>query len=318
MSNEGILNQISIGVESSLGTPVAPTISLPVLPSDGVKTEQAPVPVEAIDTTPAKNKGFVQGLREYPGSFEMNAYPQALGYLFKSIFGDVTSALEASETAVYKHDFAEVVSKAGLTVEQVIGTSVERFTGFVVGKVTIEGKVGEAIKITFEGRALSVASNTKITPTYEVSKVFDWTDVQSIAIGGTDIKSAIEEFSIEYSVDLNNFHGFASNGEPSILYIKNSEVKGSMNGYQDTNTLGFLTNFRDVDESDLVITIEGDETIGTVSKNKLVVTVPKIAFSKHEMPIDVEYNQVALEFEARKDETNGLIKAQLINEVSSY
>ena len=78
---EGILDQVSVGAESVVGTAVTPAVSLSVLPSDGVVTEEEAVGVEAIDTSPAKNKDFVKGLREYNGSFEMNAYPQAMGHV---------------------------------------------------------------------------------------------------------------------------------------------------------------------------------------------------------------------------------------------
>lgn len=318
MSNEGILTQISLGAESSVGVAATPTVSLPVLPSDGVKTEQPLVGVEAIDTSPAKNKGFVQGVREYNGAFEMNAYPQALGYLLKSALGAVATEAVASETLVKKHTFTEAVAKPSLTVEQKIGSVTERFAGFVVGMLSVSGKVGEPIKIALEGKALSVASETAITAAYELSRVFDWTDVQSIEVGGVDIKAAIQEWSLEYTSDLNNFHGFASAGEPTMLYVKNSEVKGSLSGYQDSNLAGFLSDFRDVDEAELVITLAADEVIGNGSYNTLVITVPLMAFAKHEMPVDTEYNSVSLDFEGRKDPTNGLIKVELTNLVTSY
>lgn len=318
MANEGILTQISIGAETTIGTPVTPTVSVPVLPSDGVKTEQPLVGVEAIDTTPAKNKGFVQGVREYNGAFEMNAYPEVIGHLFKSALGAVQSAAVGSEANVKKHTFTEAVAKKGLTVEQEIGSVTERFAGFVVGMFSISAKVGEPVKIAFEGKALSVADATAITAAYEVSKVFDWTDIQSIEVGGVDIKAAIEELSLEYTSDLNNFHGFASAGEPTMLYVKNSEVKGSMSGYQDSNLAGFLEDFRDVDEQEIVITMVADETIGDGSNNALVITIPMAAFAKHEMPIDTEYNSVAIDYEARKDAAEGLIKVELTNLVASY
>ena len=58
-------------------------------------------------------------------------------------------------------------------------------------------------------------------------KVFDWTDVELITLGGTDIKSVIDLLTVEYTNGLNSFHGCDGEAEPSALYVENSEVSGS-------------------------------------------------------------------------------------------
>ncbi|RMD67352.1 MAG: hypothetical protein D6822_08440 [Cyanobacteria bacterium J149] len=318
MANEGVLTQISIAKESTIGTAVTPSVSLSVLPSDGVVTEEEVVGVEGIDTSPARNKEFAAGLREYNGSFEMNAYPQGVGYILSSALGSVTSSTTSGETAVYDHAFTESVTKTSMTLEQKIGSITERYAGFIVSKIGIQLSVGEAVKISFEGRALSKSTATAITPSYESSKVFDWTDVSSITLGGTDIKNALSELSLEYNNNLQTFHGLSGNTEPTNLYVEPSECSGSMTAYLDTNIASLQSVFENKTQQSLVITLEGDETIGNASKNKLVITIPKVVLNTYTYPIDTGYVEVSSDFVARQDATNGLIKVDLTNLVSSY
>lgn len=316
--SEGILDQISLGQESEVGTAVVPTVSLAVLSSDGIVIEQEPVAVEGIDTNPAKNKDFVPGTREYNGSFEMNVYPVALGYLLNSAMGDCSSALYGSETTVYQHDFTELATKPSLTVEQKIGGITERFAGFTLDGFTLSLSVGEPCKLTFGGKALSHSSETAITASYETSKVFDWSDVQAITLGGQDVKCAIKEMSIEYTNGLSNFHGFCSQPSPTQLYTTPSEVKGKISGYLDTNMIAEQAGFEATTSQALVVTLIGDETIGNGSNNTLTITIPKVYLSTYKHPIDTEYVAIEADFVGAYDASGGLLTATLINTQASY
>ncbi len=316
--SEGILDQISLGKESELGVAVTPSISLAVLPSDGIATEQDAVGVEAIDTNPALNKDFVEGAREFNGSFEMNAYPQALGYILESALGDSESSLVGSETAVYKHTFTEKVTKPSYTLEQKIGSIIERFAGFTVSKFGLELKVGEPLKLTFEGKALSKSDASAITASYETSKVFDWTDIVSITLGGVDIKCALETLSLEYNNNLQNFHGLCGKADPSQLYVEPSEVSGNISAYLTDEIKALRTAFDSKATQELVITLVADEIIGNASNNALVITLPKIALNTYTHSIDTSYVAVESDFVGASDPTNGQIKVELTNSVASY
>jgi len=318
MSYEGILDQISIGQETELGTAVTPTVSLPVMPSDGVTLEQEAVGVEAIDTTPALNKDFIQGVREYNGAFEMNAYPIAIGYILKSALGAVSVGAVASETLVKEHTFSEAVVKPSLTLEQKISGMTKRFAGFTASGFTISGAVGEAVKFAFTGKALSEADETAITASYETSKVFDWTDIYSITVDGVELKRYINSFSLEYKNGLGNYHGFDSQPDPSALYVENSELSGSFKALFSDDVLDVRDLFKDGTDSEIIITMIGDETIGNGSNNKLVLTMSKSRINTYPTPIDTGYTEVEFEFVCGKDTTNGLIKPVLTNLQLAY
>lgn len=316
--SEGILDQVSIGKETEVGTAVVPTISLAVLPSDGVVKEQSVIGVEAIDTDPAKNKAFVTGIRELNGSFEMNGYPLALGYIFNSALGLTTSALSGSETIVYKHTITEDTSKPSYTLEQKIGTITERFAGFTVGSFEISLEKDSPLKISFTGKALSAEDETAITASYETSVVFDWTDIASITLGGPDIKCAIDTLSLEYNNNLQAFHGLCGTTDASSLYLEPSEVSGSIEAYLTSDILALRTQFESKATMELVITLVADETIGDAGNNTLVITLPKVALDTYTHAIDTGYVAVETDFVGASDPTNGQIKVELTNLAESY
>jgi len=317
--SEGILDQISIGLESVVGTAVIPTISIAVLPSDGVMVEQESVGVEAIDTNLGKNRDFVAGIKNYNGSFEMNAYPQAIGYFMSSALGSSASALASTETIVYTHTMTESATKPSYTLEQKIGGLTERIAGFTVGGFTLSLNIGEPVKFSFTGMGLGYdGDSTAITASYETSKVFDWTDVVSISLGGTDIKCAIESLSVEYSNGLASFHGLCGDADPSSLYLAPSEVKGSITAYLDSNMVDQKDVFLAKTNQELVITITGDETIGNGSNNSLVITLPRVTLNTYANAIDTSYVKVESEYVGATNDAGSQITAVLTNLVADY
>lgn len=318
MANEGVLNQISVAVESEYGTATTPALSVPILPSDGIRTEQDVVSVEAIDTTPALNKGFVKGVRNYPGSYSLNAYPNALGFFLYSALGGVASDTVYGETTVYEHVFTETVAKPSLTVEQVIGALEEVYAGYIASGFNVEFNVGQPVSITSDGMAKSVATEEKTSPSYETLQVLKWPHVTGITIDGDDLKGYIESGNIEYTNGLATFHGFSANNEPTTHYVSNSEVSGSFTLFMDADKVdALLAKFRNQDELPIVLTIQG-EAVGNAANTALQVSVPRCAISAYNTQLDTSYNQVTLDFVGGKDATNGLIEVTLVNTWQAY
>ena len=311
---EGISNQISVGTESVFGTAVAPILSVPISPSDGIQINQDVVGIEAIKTTAPKNKRFMLGKAEYSGGYELDAYVKSIGYFLNSVFGtDTPSTLESG---VYKHKFTESTTKKSLTIEQVVGTITKRFAGYIVSSVKITGKTGEPVKITFSGMAKSQADASKISATYETSRPLNFADVASILIGGTDFKGYIEDFSIEYTNGLAMFYGFGSK-DPANKYVQQSEAKGSFNMYIDSTSDGNLDDYVAGTERAVDLVITGD-TIGSTNNEKLRVYLPKCSFTKATTKLDFGMNALSLDFEAREDPTDGLLYVELTNQTASY
>lgn len=308
---EGFANHIVIGKESTWGTAVVPAVAVPILPSDGIQIETNTTGVEAIKTTQAKNKLFFLGKRTFVGGYEFNLYPIFLTHILKSVFGSDT-VTEPEAGVVYKHTFAESTSQMPLTVEQKIGDIVRRYNGYVVKNFKLSGKVGELLTMTIDGVGKGQASASAVTPSYETSKPLKWNEVSTISVGGTDIKGKIEEFELEYDNGLNMFHGFG-NLDAAAKYVTPSEAKGSIKCFVDSTTAAYLTDLIAGTEAELIITITGTDTIGSASNNVLKFTLSKCVWTKSEQKLDFDYNALTLNFEARLDSTNGLIKTELTN-----
>lgn len=309
-------NQITIAKESSYGTAVVPTLSVPIKPSDGIVANQEIIGNEAIKTTPSKNKSFSRGKRSYEGTFELDAYPQVLGHLLMSAFGAVSTAVASGESAVYEHTFTEDADKKSFTVEQVIGTFVKRYAGFVISKVTISAVVGENLKINIEGMAKTSADATKVSASYESSKPLSFEDITSLSINSVDYKGYVSEFSFEYTNGLQKFYGMGD-VEPTQKFIGQSEFKGNIKMYVDNTTKAFIEDHLAGTERDLNVLIEG-ASIGTAENMGLEIDADKVAITATTTNLDFEINALDLEFEAREDATNGLVRMILTNETSSY
>lgn len=318
MSQEGVLNQISVGVETTYGTPAEPSLSIPILPSDGIRTEQEAVGVEAIDTSPAQNKSFVRGLRNYPGSFSLNAYPNAMGYFLYSALGGVATETVYGESVVYEHTFTETVSKPSLTIEQVIGDLEEKYAGYIASGFNLQFAVGQPVSLSTEGMAKTAATDEKSSPSYEALDVLKWTHVTSIAINSSDIKAHVESGNIEYTNGLATFHGFGAVSGPTTHYVQNSTVTGSLTLIMnETDVDPLLSDFRDGDELPIILTLQG-ESVGDSANTALQVTLPRCVINAFNTSLGTGYNQVTLDFVGGKDFGDGLIEVVLVNTLSAY
>lgn len=313
---EGIKSYISLGQETVYGTPVTPTLSIPVYPSDGIQLAQDVVDVEGLKGSPAKARAFARGKRMFEGGYELPLYPQSIGYLLKSIFGDVSVA-EVEAGAVYKHTFTEAIAKALLTIEQSLaGTMTKRYASYIVGNMKISGKVGDLIMVSITGKAQTEADASPITATFELPRAFTFKDVAEFSIAATDVKAKVQDFELEYDIGLEVLHGMGDY-EAVKAYVKQSEVKGKATLYIDSSTKAYYEDVISGDEKEIILDLVG-ATIGSASNNELKVTLPKCSLDKFETKLDYDYTAIALEFHGREDATNGLIKAELTNTVASY
>ena len=316
MAQEGVSNQISIGVQSAFGSDATPTVSIPIRPSDGMNARQDTIELEAINTKPAKAKCLAAGVRTFEGAFDLNAYPNAIGYFLLSALGAVdTNQVGASDA--YTHDFTESVAKTPLTIEQKDGVVTKRYVDSVAGGFKISSKVGEAVVFSSPIVAKSkMDDETAIASAYESSCPFNWAHFTYVKIGGVDIKAHVQDIEVEYANEASVFHALGD-VNPAGSYVKQSTAKGKMTMYLDDDTKAYLDSLIDGTEAEFTFQLQGDE-IDSASSEGLIVTLPKTKFTKVETKLDFDVNMVTVEFEGREDATDGLITAQLTNTTTSY
>jgi len=313
--DSGTQNQISLGIESNYGQAVVPALSLPINASDGINVRQEVVGVESIKGTNPKNKAMFLGKQSFEGGYEVGVYPQTIGLLLKSAFGtDTPSTIEAG--AVYKHTFSESATKLGLTIEQQIGTITKRFAGWIPNKLKFSAKVGGMVTCAATGLAKGQADATKISKTYETNRTFNWADIATLSIGGTDIKAKVDSFEFEYDNGVEMFYGLGSI-TPQDRFPKSSTIIGKIECFIDATTDDFIEDMIDGTQKEIIIDIQGDD-IGSVSSTALKFTISKCSISKFETKLGFGYNALSIEFQASEDSTNGLIKTELTNTTASY
>jgi hypothetical protein len=313
MSN-GVQNYVGIGKETTYGTEVAPTVYLPIKPSDGIKINQDIQMNEAIKGTAPKNKAAFIGKIELSGSFDSDIYPAFMGHLLLSALGAVNSAVVSG--SVYKHTFTEALTKASYTVEQKIGEVLKRFSGFIVKNLKVETKSGEPVTVSFEGMAKAQADNAGSSPTYETSRAFNFKDVSLVQIGAVDMTAKVADLKLEYDNGLNPFYAVGDNNLKS-QYPTPSECKGSFTMYLDSATLAMMTDYIAKTERALEIKIEGDIAGGAV-KYTLRLIISRAIFTAVSTKLDTDYNALEVEFDALEHATDGILKVELTNLATSY
>jgi len=312
----GQLNQVVVGKETTWGTPVTPNKAIPVRFTGGIQTDIDLQAISPVKATIAKDHDTFKGAQTHEGSFEMDFFPDNCGYFLISAMGGISSALKGGESIVYNHTITEAETKMALTVEQVVGENVRRYAGSIVESFKISGKVGEAIALEANLKAKSQASATKVTPSYLTARPWNWADA-TVKIGGVSQTNVIA-FELEYNNNIDFVHALNASNDPAFNVIKGSEVKGKIEFYLDATSLAELNDYLAKTNNALAIELVGD-AIGVGSNNKLVVTVPKIYYTKGETPINEEFNKLTLEFQGVYDTaTSKLLDMVLTNLVTAY
>jgi hypothetical protein len=315
--NTSILGAISFANETTWGVSVTPTKSIDVDPGDGIQTDPDKQYISTIKGQIEKNVEAFIGQRKHTGPFDMPGRPTNLGYLYKSAFGSVSSALKSGETIVYQHTLSEAVAKPSLTIEQNILDIVARFAGCIVLSVKLSCKTGDYLKVATAIQAKSRATATAITPVFETIRAFNFADIGSgFKIGGTSI-AEVESFEIEYKNNVNFKHTVASN-DAGFFVAKPSEVTGKIDMLLNSNTTSFYTDYLAGTQRAVDITFTGD-AIGVSSNYGLNINVPKADFKTVTDPIRDDYNLLTVNFEAIKDtSTSKQISMLLTNLLASY
>lgn len=311
----GILSQISLAKETTWGTAVVPTKSVPVDPSGGVNVKNNTQMLSAIKAQVAKNYDAIIGKRAYEGEYQFDAFADVLGYFLLSALGVDTPSLHAGETIVYDHLYSESVTKPSLTIEQAISENTRRFAGCITNSLKFEFKTGETVKVTASQVAKSQASSSAITPAYSTVPPFNFAQV-AVKIGGATI-GEVESCELEYKTNLEMVYTVGSN-DPQYYAAKGSEVSGKIEMYLDATSLTRLTNYLANTKESIEIVVTG-ASIGVAANNVLDILIPKAVYKTADQKVTEAHNMLSIEFDGVYDTgSNKLLSVTLTNLVASY
>ncbi len=314
----GPLNQISFGLETTWGTAVTPNKSIAVRPGDGIQTDIDLQLLSQIKAQLAKNYDSIKGAQKHEGEYEFDFIPGVAGYLLKSVFGGLSSALKGGETTVYEHTYSEAETKPSLTIEQAVGEITRRYAGAIVSSFKLACKAGDVLIATAGVKAKASATATKITPSYETIRAFNFADIgaSGFKLGGVAFDE-IESIELEYRNNLEMKHVMGSN-DPTFNFVKGSEVSGKFDLYLNSDSAAKFTDYLNKTTQSLQLVFTGD-AIGTASNYKLDITIPKAVFKVSSFPVREDYNLLSVEFEGIYDTaTSKLISVVLTNLTANY
>lgn len=315
---DSILNYIGIAKESTFNTGVVPTVFAPIdWGSDGLSINKDIKFVEAMNGTLLKNKCAFVGKTENAGKLSASFFPHVYGNFILSAMGNISTALVAGETVVYKHTFTQNTNRPSYSITQRFDTVIQRFTGFQTKSFKISASSGEVVKFELEGMASNVSTVSDVSPSYETNCPFNHSQVTKMNLNTLNLLNDVSSFEVEYNNNLESFYNLGStSGGPSVHFGKQTEMNGKLTTKVSAANLSLLTDYLALTAGLLEFEVTG-KAIGTVSFQKLYIKIPKAQITAYPFKHDEGLNMVELEFSAILD-TTADVSIELTNTLASY
>jgi len=308
-----ILNQIAFKKESTWGTPVTPDIILPVHMTGGIVTNTDVQFLSALRGQLSKFYHAQQGNSTHEGEFEMDMFPDMIGYPLYLAMGDAVATVVGGETLVYEHAFSELETKPSITLEQKVGENVRRYAGAVASGFKITGKAGVPLTFTIPMKAKSSASASPVVAVPTDVVPFDFADV-SFKFGGVEF-CEVENFEVEYMNNQELLHTICEH-DPAFKYVGGSEFKGKADLYLDSATLAKYQDYLDNTFQDFELIVDG-AAIGNASTYNYYLTA-KVFITSAATELTEDYNLLSIEFQAVYNTGDKLIDMTVRNLVPDY
>ena len=274
---QGQGSKLQIGLESSWGTKVAPTVNIGYT-SESLKW----IPnYKAEDTLVG---GITTGKMEkfgtkVEGDVNLIVHPDNIGWLLWEHFGAEGNATAAG--SAYYHDFTHVAAgtatslpKFTMVVDRIISTYA--FVSCKSDTLKLSCKVNDYLRATFSVRAHSEVGSTLISLSDSTTKALKFHH-GSISIGGTTTAD-ITSFDLTDSNALDNDH-FVMNGSAYMAEIEPGarSITANCEVLWDAVQAGFRSAyFVAGTPCSAVVTFTSDEMIGGTDPYKLVITLPNV------------------------------------------
>lgn len=313
----GIQSVISLAKESTWGTAVTPTKSIPVRPTGGMEIKTNVQMIPGVMGRLTKYISAIQGKKSCEGGYTMDAFADYIGYFLLSAMGLDTPATHSGETVVFDHAFTEGVTKPSLTIEEAIGENVRRYAGSICTGFKLSGKPGEMLEFSPTMMAKTQATSTAITPAFTTVPAFDHTQL-AVKFGGSTL-TEIENIEIEYKNGLEMVYA-VGNAEPAFNSINGgSEISGKIDLYLDSTTLTRLTNYIANTNESIELIATGTSVIGSAAHYVLDLLVEKAVYKSSDTKIVDSHNLLSIEFDGLYDTgSSKLLALTLTNLLSAY
>lgn len=318
---------MGVGVEGSRGTFVAAQDYQRTREPVGLQTVVDKTDIRETKVTGMNSQGQVVTRTRVEGEAAFNLRNRSIGYLLKSLLGGIASAVEAGETAVYRHTItldpavlqptlALSLAKGSFDHKEVNGAIVSRL-GFnfpvddvVNGSATIMGRTENTPGSDF---VPAYASDDYLFP-HQMVTVKIASDVAALS-GAPAL--VLTEATLELDRQSRERVSISS-VSPVDFLSRLLNITGTLTFEKDSDTYRDLAiaNTPQALQFSIVNTAQG---IGTASNPELTITLPNVTFTTSETrPLDDVVTE-QLSFMAHYDDTEASgITVSLVNEKANY
>ncbi len=314
---------IGIGKETTRGTAVAPSVFVPLTETpffinknEGLKDESGyGVITNIADRVISKewSEGDLQG----------NIQSKSFGYFLLCALGQVSSQPVPGESTVYKHTFTMANNNEHPTLSITAKNAHKQLTHALCAlqSLKISCEVGKWVTFTASmigkkgeetSHTVSYSDDNEFFSKMLKIKLAD--DIAGLS-GAEEIKAQTFDITIEKNVDAMYALG---DGEPYNMKNNEMTVEGSMSFYFDDTTIEELC--AQAKQQSLQIKAVHNKTIGTNSKNSLVITVAKTQLKDFEPSGGLgDQTTQSVKFNGMYDLNNAeFLTIDLVNEQNNY
>ena len=302
---QGRQGYLGLGIESTPGTPVAATTTIPWI-TNTIKGKHEPLKDIAARASRALNANSVKGKQWGEGDVEVNADTLQLGYLLKLATGN--EATSTPGTGVTDHLFYTTVSgntPLTATLYNYQGVDVQQFASMAIDK--LELTVKDALmtaKASFKGffPTSGAQTNSSVSGTVLSYGSYQLQLGSSLSAAAAASVSALTEFDLVIN---NNAEAVFESGQnqTSRVFWKGLEVTGYMVRYFESQT--DRDNYYNLSKQSMVVTASGANLPGGLYE-KLTINLAKCAYVDQEITTGLEdFYAVKTSFVAEVDSVQG-------------
>ena len=299
-----------LGVETVVGTSVAPTKFLPV------KDVDFPVDVTFIDFM--EIRGSRQAQQKFDGPVESSVtatssfYPSlGMGLLLKGLFGAVTTAPVSGSTIAFAHTFSDAATLPSFSFERsdTTGSSgllIQRVTGAKVESLGFSCAFGEDVEVSISAQGLTfpeTPSSRPVTITYPAADPFIFTGA-SIQIDGTD-NLLFKSIDFDFTNTLERQQTLRKTRNAYRMF--EGGMDATLSGTLAFESLALYEKFKNSDYLTVGVKFEGAVAdSANATKYSAAFGWPKVKVSNHSMSMSAgEVIEVDVDFEISYDNATG-------------
>lgn len=323
----GEARALGVAVESVRGTFVAAQDYVRMREPDTIQTVLERVDVKETRPTGLARESKVITMKKVEGDIALNLRFRTIGYFLKSIMGGVSSALEVSQSAVYRHTItlALGVLQPTLSLSLARGTHPHKqVPGAVVTKLALNFPVDDVINGSVTLKGLTETTVANFTPAFASTDYLAPHQMVTVKIAANTagLSGATAMVITDLSIELDRENRERMNIS-SILPVdfvsKLLNVSGKFTMDKLDDTYKDLADAGTTRAMSITVTNTA-QPIGSPTVNpQLVITLPQVTITSSETrPMDDLITE-EVTFEANYDDTAATgITMSLLNEKTSY